>query len=130
MPFTVDELLQFQVRTQQGDLKCQVINSKGMWQEPVMQTCVLTEGKPIKKQEYQQLTEAGRSVKAVTNALPQIDTLTKCGFVDRAFEAITRDDCPDVTHDFDRMSAAAALSALGITLASLYFCVCFRCAAL
>ena len=92
-----------------------------------MQSCVIA-GNPIKRQEYQQILEAADAVSAVSRALPQINRLTRCDFIDRAFRTILRENCPNIDHRFERMTAAALLSAIGITLASLYFCVCFRCA--
>jgi hypothetical protein len=103
--------------------------NRRMLTEDLLQVGCVLQGQPIKKPEHEKLLQAGRSVQAVTKALPQVTLLTQCGFVDRAFEAITREDCPDVKRDFNRMTAAATLCALGIILASLYFCVCFRCAA-
>jgi mannose/fructose/N-acetylgalactosamine-specific phosphotransferase system component IIC len=92
-----------------------------------VQPCLLN-GKPLKKQDYQQLLEAADSYQAISKALPRIRLLANCGFVDRAFHAILNKDCKSIKRTLWRMMIAAILSAIGITLAAFYFCVCFRCA--
>ena len=101
---------------------------------PIYITCALAQacivaGTPLKRQDYNRLLEASNSFQAISRALPRIRNLSNCGFVDRAFRAILEDDCGDVKHDLWHMMIAALLSAIGITLAAFYFCVCFRCAA-
>jgi hypothetical protein len=95
--------------------------------ERMLQKCILG-AQPIKQQEYQKLLNASDTFQTISAGLPRIRKVSECGFVDRAFRAIVDNDCDPVRNDMARMIVAALLSALGIMLASLYFCICFRCA--
>lgn len=74
------------------------------------------------------MREAARSFDIIGGALPTVFFLADCGFVDRAFEALVRNDCDDVQANTQLLFAGGLASGLMLTLASFFFCVCFRCA--
>lgn len=90
-----------------------------------VQAC-LTSGTPLRQQDFDLLIESAESFQIINDTLPEIESLTRCGFIDAAFTVLVEEDCGKLRDDLTGLVVSALLSAIGISLAALYFCVCFR----
>jgi hypothetical protein len=91
-----------------------------------VQLCVIR-GRPLPNSTYTDLVEASQGYVTLNGALPTIRDFSQCGFVDRAFRAILRDDCGPLDEAAAMFVAGSLLSAIGFALVLFYVCPCLAC---
>jgi hypothetical protein len=100
-----------------------------------VQACA-SRGKVLLQANYNAIVDAAHTYQVIASGsdehpsvIDRVKMLSQCGFVDRAFEAVTSNNCGDMRSDTWDLFVAGVLAGFGLTFASLFFCCCFGCAA-
>lgn len=94
-----------------------------------VQTCSTVDGRPLTEETYGEIVAAARSITTIKPAIATVQFLARCGFVDRAFEAVVARDCGSMLADTGLLFRGGLLAGLSLTAAALFLCCCFGCAA-
>lgn len=87
----------------------------------------MAQNRPLTREQYDLIFSAADSFEQISSVLPTLQNILNCQFVDDTFEAINEKDCPKLKSSTQRLSQSAIASAVALTIAAFYFCVCIRC---
>jgi hypothetical protein len=91
------------------------------------QAC-LAANRPLSTATFTTIQAAAASFDELSAALPKIQDILQCRFINDAFLAIVEGDCPTVEEATQRVWHFALVAAIGLTAASFSFCLCIQCA--
>ena len=76
---------------------------------------------------YLALVDYSSAAVAIIRVLPLIRDIFNCSFITVTYTMIVTDVCPDLLNVSSLLSIVATICAAGLTAASLFICVFFRC---